>query len=154
MHGYFYLMERNFITLFTFMQLLYILIIGATYYFIATSSFRYIPGYYLSGVHRYHTYPYAWCFVHGCVYLTWDMCTNRYTSFLAVGVGLFLFAFTSFSDPGVVNSDNVSQYLSVYPYDNIIFSEKECPTCKIPKWDHLSGFLLFRTFVTVWTVIN
>ncbi|XP_051148622.1 probable protein S-acyltransferase 17 [Andrographis paniculata] len=89
-------------------QLLYILIIAATYYSIAASSFRYIPGYYLSEVHRY-------------------------TSFLAVGLGLLLFVLTSFSDPGVVNSDNVAQYLSVYPYDNIIFSEKECPTCKIPK---------------------
>ncbi|KAK4391816.1 putative protein S-acyltransferase 17 [Sesamum angolense] len=89
-------------------QLLYLLIIGGTYYFIATSSFNYIPGYYLSGVHRY-------------------------TSFLAVGVGILFFLLTSFSDPGVVNSANVSQYLSAYPYDNIIFSEKECSTCKIPK---------------------
>ncbi|KAL0337265.1 UNVERIFIED_CONTAM: putative protein S-acyltransferase 17 [Sesamum calycinum] len=88
--------------------LLYLLIIGGTYYFIATSSFNYIPGYYLSGVHRY-------------------------TSFLAVGVGILFFLLTSFSDPGVVNSANVSQYLSAYPYDNIIFSEKECSTCKIPK---------------------
>lgn len=75
----------------------------------------------------------------------------RYTSFLAVGVGLFLFVLTSFSDPGVVNSDNVCQYLSVYPYDNIIFSRKECPTCKIPKWAHLSGFSIFRTFLIMWT---
>ncbi|GER36014.1 pentatricopeptide repeat-containing protein [Striga asiatica] len=89
-------------------QLIYLLIVGGTYYLIAQSSFSYIPGYYLSGAHRY-------------------------TSFLAVGVGILLFLFTSFSDPGVVNSTNVSQYLSAYPYDNIIFSEKECPTCKIPK---------------------
>ncbi|KAG6421084.1 hypothetical protein SASPL_117633 [Salvia splendens] len=58
---------------------------------------------------------------------------NLYTSFLAVGVGIILFLLTSFSDPGVVNSSNVSQYLSAYPYDNIIFTEKECDTCKIPK---------------------
>ncbi|CAA0842126.1 Probable protein S-acyltransferase 17 [Striga hermonthica] len=90
------------------MQLIYLLIVGGTYYLIVQSSFSYIPGYYLSGAHRY-------------------------TSFLAVGVGILLFLFTSFSDPGVVNSTNVSQYLSAYPYDNIIFSEKECPTCKIPK---------------------
>ncbi|KAK6126783.1 hypothetical protein DH2020_039472 [Rehmannia glutinosa] len=88
--------------------LIYLLIIGATYYSIAKSSFIYIPGYYLGGVHRY-------------------------TSFLAVGMGILLFLLTSFSDPGVVNSANVSQYLSAYPYDNIIFSEKECSTCKIPK---------------------
>lgn len=77
----------------------------------------------------------------GCI-LTRDTHKSRYTSFLAVGVGLFLFVLTSFSDPGVVKSDNVSQYLSAYPYDNIIFSKKECPTCKIPKW----ALLMFLGF--------
>ncbi|KAG2695396.1 hypothetical protein I3760_07G011300 [Carya illinoinensis] len=90
------------------LQIIYLAIIGGTYYFIATSSFEYIPGYYLSGVHRY-------------------------TSLLAVGVGVLLFLLTSFSDPGTVKADNVSKYISVYPYDDIIYSEKECSTCKIPK---------------------
>ncbi|KAL6585784.1 putative protein S-acyltransferase 17 [Orobanche minor] len=89
-------------------MLIYLLIVGSTYYFVANSSFGYIPGYYLSGAHRY-------------------------TSFFAVGVGILLFLLTSFSDPGVVNFTNVSQYLSAYPYDEIIFAEKECSTCKIPK---------------------
>lgn len=51
----------------------------------------------------------------------------------AVGIAVLLFLLASFSDPGTVNAENVSQYLSAYPYDNIIFSERECPTCKIPK---------------------
>ncbi|KAI0530797.1 hypothetical protein KFK09_000345 [Dendrobium nobile] len=57
----------------------------------------------------------------------------RYTSVLAVGVGVLLFLLTSFSDPGTVNAKNVSQYVSAYPYDNMLYVEKECPTCKIPK---------------------
>ena len=32
-----------------------------------------------------------------------------------------------------VNAENVSQYVSAYPYDNIIYMEKECSTCKIKK---------------------
>ncbi|GAY58767.1 hypothetical protein CUMW_189430 [Citrus unshiu] len=71
-------------------DIIYLAIIGITYYFIAKSSFSYIPGYYLSGFH-------------------------------------------SFADPGTVKAENVSQYQSAYPYDNIIYTEKECSTCKIPK---------------------
>ncbi|KAI3927778.1 hypothetical protein MKW98_023379 [Papaver atlanticum] len=90
------------------LQAFYLAIIAGTYYIIAVSSFDYIPGYYLSEYHRY-------------------------TSFLAVGVGVVLFLLTSFSDPGTVNALNVTQYISSYPYDNIIFTEKVCTTCKIPK---------------------
>ncbi|PRQ42050.1 putative protein S-acyltransferase [Rosa chinensis] len=90
------------------LQVLYLAIIGGTYYLVATSSFRYIPGYYIGEVHRY-------------------------ISFFAVGVGVLLFLLTSLSDPGTVKSDNVSVYLSAYPYDNVIYSEKECSTCKILK---------------------
>ncbi|MBA0874885.1 hypothetical protein Goshw_023530, partial [Gossypium schwendimanii] len=85
------------------LQLIYLAIIGTTYYIIVKTSFSYIPGYYLSEVHRY-------------------------ASFLAVAVGILLFLVTSFSDPGTVKADNVSRYLSAYPYDNIIYTEKECPT--------------------------
>ncbi|KAE8678962.1 DHHC-type zinc finger family protein isoform 2 [Hibiscus syriacus] len=66
------------------------------------TSFSYIPGHYLSEVHRY-------------------------ASFLVVAIGVFLFLLTSFSDPGTVKTENVSQYLSAYPYDNLIFTKKECP---------------------------
>uniref|UniRef100_A0A2P2KA18 S-acyltransferase n=1 Tax=Rhizophora mucronata TaxID=61149 RepID=A0A2P2KA18_RHIMU len=90
------------------LQIIYLAIIGGTYYLIAKSSFSYIPGYYLSEVHRY-------------------------TSLLGVGVGVVLFLLTSFSDPGTVKVENVSEYISAYPYDNIIYKEKECSTCKIPK---------------------
>ncbi|XP_057512419.1 probable protein S-acyltransferase 17 isoform X2 [Actinidia eriantha] len=73
-----------------------------------TLFYSYIPGYYLSEIHRY-------------------------TSLLAVAVGILLFLLTSFSDPGTVNAENVSHYISAYPYDNMIFVEKECSTCKILK---------------------
>ncbi|KAK9146811.1 hypothetical protein Sjap_006714 [Stephania japonica] len=90
------------------LQVIYLAIIGMTYYFVVKSSFIYVPGYYLSEVHRY-------------------------TSFFAVGVGVLLFLLTSFSDPGTVKAENVSQYMFAYPYDNILYKEKECSTCKIPK---------------------
>lgn len=90
------------------LQIIYLAIIGVTYFFIAKSSFVYIPGYYVSEVHRY-------------------------TSFLAAGVGVLLFLLTSFSDPGTVKAENVSEYISAYPYDNIIYTEKECSTCKLPR---------------------
>lgn len=35
------------------LQAIYLAIIGATYYFIVKSSFSYIPGPYISGIHRF-----------------------------------------------------------------------------------------------------
>jgi len=37
---------------FCLLQIIYIVIVGVTYYFIAISCFAYIPGYYLGGIHR------------------------------------------------------------------------------------------------------
>jgi len=90
------------------LQVFYVAIIGVTYFIIVQTSFEYIPGYYISGWHRYF-------------------------SIVAVAVGAILFVLTSFSDPGTVTAENVSQYVSAYPYDNVIFVEKECSTCKIPR---------------------
>lgn len=52
------------------MQLIYLLIIGSTYYIIAKSSFVYIPGYYISGMHRYILYSYGWFCPSGCIFVT------------------------------------------------------------------------------------
>ncbi|KAM0950664.1 putative protein S-acyltransferase [Dioscorea sansibarensis] len=90
------------------LQILYLAIIGVTYFFVIKSSFKYVPGYYVSEFHKY-------------------------ASMLAVGMGVLLFLLTSFSDPGTVKADNAPQYLAAYPYDEVIYSEKECSTCKIPK---------------------
>ncbi|XP_062215533.1 probable protein S-acyltransferase 17 [Phragmites australis] len=90
------------------LQVFYVAIIGVTYFIVVQTSFKYIPGYYVSGLHRY-------------------------LSIVAVLVGSILFVLTSFSDPGTVTKDNVSQYVSSYPYDNIIYVEKECSTCKITR---------------------
>ncbi|CAL1356313.1 unnamed protein product [Linum trigynum] len=90
------------------LQILYVAIIGGIYYMIANSCFSYMPGYYLSGAHRY-------------------------ISLMGVVVGILFFILTSFSDPGIVKAENVLQYLNAYPYDEVLYKEKECTTCKIPK---------------------
>ncbi|XP_042378726.1 probable protein S-acyltransferase 17 isoform X2 [Zingiber officinale] len=90
------------------LQIFYLSIVCVTYFMFGRSSFRYIPGYYVSELH-------------------W------YMGIVAVGVGVILFILTSFSDPGTVTADNVSKYVSVYPYDNIIYEEKQCGTCRIQK---------------------
>ena len=73
-------------------------------------------------------------YVFFSIVLSWILLDLRYTSFFAAAVGILLFLLTSFTDPGIIKAENVSQYLAAYPYDNIIFSEKECSTCKITKW--------------------
>lgn len=135
-------------------QIIYFAIIGVTYFFIVKSSFVYMPGYYVSGVHRYHISktcadplsPLLSIYKHwiNSFLISLDfVCRCRYTSLLAVGVGVLLFLLTSFSDPGTVTAENVSKYISVYPYDNIIYTEKECYTCKIPRYSSHSQVLEF-----------
>ncbi|CAI0383685.1 unnamed protein product [Linum tenue] len=85
------------------LQILYVAIIGGIYYMIANSCFSYMPGYYLSGAHRY-------------------------ISLMGVVVGILFFILTSFSDPGIVKPENVLQYLNAYPYDEVLYKEKECTT--------------------------
>ncbi|KAH1105859.1 hypothetical protein J1N35_009627 [Gossypium stocksii] len=63
-------------------------------------------------------------------------------SLLAVTIGILLFLLTSFSDMGNVSAENVSWYLSDYPYDNTICRKKECLTCKLPMFIVLVSYLL------------
>ena len=37
-----------------------------------------------------------------------------------------------FSNPGVINKYNVEEYLQIYPYDHVIYTEGTCPTEHIP----------------------
>ncbi|KAL7715388.1 Palmitoyltransferase [Entamoeba marina] len=48
-------------------------------------------------------------------------------------IALTSFICTSLSNPGEITSTNVSFYMKKYPYDNILFSKRECPTCLINK---------------------
>lgn len=141
------------------MQILYLVIISITTYFVVKSSFAYIPGYYLGETHRYclHRANVLFFFrVNGLlsIILSWILLdiifSFRYTSLLAVAVGILLFLLTSFSDPGTIKAENVSQYVSAYPYDNIIYEEKECTTCKFPKWVSYCSKILLK----FWSRLN
>lgn len=79
---------------------------------------------------------------------------SRYTSMLAVGVGVLLFLLTSFSDPGTVTTENVSKYVSAYPYDDIIYMEKECSTCKILKSSIVFVLLCWLRFLCILYILT
>jgi len=67
-----------------------------------------LPNIYLSEIHNY----------------LFALCT-------AVGVGLFFHVVTM--NAGVVTQENVDFYKTQFPYDNVLYKEKECPECKLPK---------------------
>ncbi|CAM6114097.1 unnamed protein product [Calypogeia fissa] len=90
------------------LQVFYLAIVGGTYFSISSTSLHYIPGYYLG----------AW---------------HRYAGQGAVLFGIILFLMTGFCDPGTINAATLGRHTSVFPFDNVIYYEKECSTCKIPR---------------------
>ncbi|CAM6016843.1 unnamed protein product [Sphagnum balticum] len=91
-----------------FLQLFYLLLLGGCYFAILYSSLHYIPGHYVSALHRYMG-PLSGVF------------------------GLCLFLAASFADPGVINANTITRHHNTYPYDNVLYIEKICTTCKIPR---------------------
>jgi hypothetical protein len=61
-----------------------------------------------------------------------DLC--RYTGPAAASFGLCLFLLTSFTDPGKIDVNTVKSQLETYPFDNVLYMKKSCPTCGIPRW--------------------
>lgn len=139
---------------FASMQLLYLLIIGATYYFIATSSFRYIPGYYLSEVHRYRLYPQ--CLAFCARMFVWFKIRVLAGTQASWQLGS---AFSSLYWQAFLIQEwwILIMFLSIFLFILMITSsslKKNVPPAKFLSEHHLSGFTTFKTFKTVWTRYN
>ena len=50
-----------------------------------------------------------------------------------LGVCLLFFGVTSAADPGVVTADNSELHQSLYPYDDVTNTQRDCDTCHISK---------------------
>ena len=55
------------------------------------------------------------------------------------GSGVAFFAFYSYymacnTSPGKITERNARHYLKLYPPDDIIYTNKNCSTCKLPKY--------------------
>ena len=58
-----------------------------------------------------------------------------------MGLCLFLFHACSTSDPGTIDRSTVEFHCSLYPYDDVTCTAKDCPTCKLqrpPRSKHCS----------------
>lgn len=57
----------------------------------------------------------------------------RWTGAAALGVCLLLMGVTSYVDPGTVTEDNEAFHCSLYAYDDVTNTQKECETCDIKR---------------------
>ncbi|KAL4858645.1 putative protein S-acyltransferase 17 [Chlorella vulgaris] len=60
---------------------------------------------------------------------TWHKATGAAAALLC----LSFFLLASFSDPGTITPANVSAHLALYPWDGLLYEEKECWTCSLPR---------------------
>ncbi|KAG0603985.1 hypothetical protein M758_10G135500 [Ceratodon purpureus] len=88
------------------LQLFYLGILGGCYFTLTFTSLQYIPGPFISAYHRY-------------------------TGPVAASVGLCLFLLTSFTDAGTIDKSTVKSHVGVYPFDNVLYEKKTCPTCDV-----------------------
>ncbi|CAI5462414.1 unnamed protein product [Closterium sp. Yama58-4] len=89
-------------------QIIYLVLVIGGYYAFHVYCMSFIPGPYLSAIHRY-TAP---------------------ASLIAT---LTTFLIASISDPGTVTSATVQQTQALYPYDGVIYTRRFCSSCKIPR---------------------
>ena len=59
--------------------------------------------------------------------------TYVYAGYFLCFICLLLFYYACAFEPGLINKKTISVYNKKYEYDNILYEEKECSTCKLPK---------------------
>lgn len=57
----------------------------------------------------------------------------RIISYFIVFCTFGSFIMASRSDPGKITKDNVHKYIENYEYDGVLYTNKTCPTCDIPR---------------------
>ncbi|KYQ90117.1 hypothetical protein DLAC_08701 [Tieghemostelium lacteum] len=90
------------------LQLVYLSLVMFGFYFFQRDTFAYIPGVYLSGIHRIGAY-------------------------VAVGITLVSFVVSCNVNPGYINKLNHKYYMSLYDYDRYLYIKKKCETCSFNK---------------------
>jgi len=56
-----------------------------------------------------------------------------YFAHIGTAITLIIFLCASISDPGTINKSTVSLFSQSFPYDQILYTEKQCETCKITR---------------------
>lgn len=57
---------------------------------------------------------------------------HRYSSYLVMATGIFVFVLASFCDPGVVTAGSLHRYSRI-PFDGVVYKPKMCRTCMLPR---------------------
>ncbi|EFN58137.1 hypothetical protein CHLNCDRAFT_57008 [Chlorella variabilis] len=75
----------------------------------------------------------AWSYLFPMLPLPGIPAWHKHTGTAGALLCLALFLAASFSDPGTVTAANVAAHRALYPCDGLLYEEKECRTCGLPR---------------------
>ena len=94
---------------------------------------RYFIAIFFATIYVVFTFAYmTYCYPYLRIVFPESYPLRQFLSFFVLPWPWVVFIALQIMDPGEITAENVESYLKAYPYDNVLYTRKMCPTLKIP----------------------